>query len=175
MPKKPLIVYYSFYGNTDVVAKEIQKQINSDVIRIEEVKSRKKGAMIGPAFASLLGFKSAIKPLDFTMKHHDVVFLGLQVWARHTTPAINRFLSKASFQNKQVYLFITNAEQTKPENVINSVTKRIKKKGGTVMDVFAHRSPWLPNDDKVISAAEVEKPIRLWLSQIGLIDDEQSA
>ena len=174
MTKNPLIVYYSFYGNTEVVAKEIQKQTGADLIRIEEVKPRKKGAMIGPAFAALMGCKSAIKPLDFSMADHDTLFLGLQVWARRTTPAINRFISKATFQGKKVYLFITNAEQIKPENIIASVTRRITKKGGTVVDVFAHRSPWLPNNDRVIPADEIIKPVSTWLAQAGLIDDAQS-
>lgn len=54
---------------------------------------------------ALLGLKSSIKPMDFSLGKYDRVFLGTPVWARKTPPAFNKFLSRAVFKGKNVWLF----------------------------------------------------------------------
>lgn len=43
MDKNSAIVYYSWVGNTEVVAKEIQRLTGFDLLKIEEKKERKLG------------------------------------------------------------------------------------------------------------------------------------
>ncbi|MEI7667561.1 MAG: hypothetical protein WCI62_01020, partial [Erysipelotrichaceae bacterium] len=70
-----VIVYYSWVGNTEVVAKEIQRLTGFELIRIEEKKDRKFGNIMGAAMGAFFGFQSGIKPIDFSLQKYDTVFL----------------------------------------------------------------------------------------------------
>lgn len=132
---KNLIVYYSWTGNTEVVAKELHQLIGGDLDRIEEVKQRKSGIGFATgAFAAIMGLKSRIKPANFPLVGYDNIFLGAQVWASNCAPAINSYISSADFKGKDVYLFITKADDKVPQKVIDSISKGIEKRGGKVID-----------------------------------------
>ena len=134
---KNLVVYYSFMGNTEVVAKEIHQVVGGDLVKIEEVKKRKPGSMMGPAFSAFLGLKSRLKKMDYTLAGCENIFLGTQVWAAHITPATKTFLSKADLKNKKVYLFITKADEKVPQAIIDAIAKMVEKRGGKVVDSFS--------------------------------------
>jgi flavodoxin len=161
-----LIVYYSWVGNTEVVAKEIQKLTGSDIQKIEETKNRKFGNIAGGAMSAFLGLKSNIKPMDFTLASYENIFLGVQIWAGKTTPAINKYLSKACFKDKKVWLFITKGDEKEPQKFIESTTKRIEKKGGKVIDTISITTKWEPETNIPISPEEVESNIQEWISSI---------
>lgn len=164
MKKNGLIVYYTLTGNTKVVAEEIQKKTGFDIQRIRETKERKQGNIMGSALGALLGLKSRIKPLDFSLENTESIFLGVQIWAGKTAPAINRYLSKVSLKQKKIWLFVTKADNKVPEKFINAITKRIEKKGGKVMGNISFTSPWKPNKNTdVISREKVCDSIDKWL------------
>ena len=169
MKGKSLIVYYSWVGNTEVVAKEIQRQTGFDIQRVEEKKERKQSNIMGAAMGAVFGFKSRLKSMDFLLADYENVFLGAQVWAGKTTPAINKYLSKAYLKNKKVWLFITKADEKIPQKVIDSITRRIEKKGGKVIDSISFTAAWDPKKNTVISHEEVEDSIHEWLTRVGVI------
>jgi flavodoxin len=166
MKQNSLIVYYSWVGNTEVVAKEILRLTGADMQKIEERKDRKLGNIAGGAMSAFLGFKSNIKPMDFSLASYENIFLGLQVWAGRSTPAINRYLSKACFKDKKVWLFITKGDEKEPQKFIDSITKRIEKKGGKVIDTISITTNWEPKTNIPISPEEVEGNIQEWISSI---------
>ncbi len=163
MSGKSIIVYYSWVGNTQSVANCIQKQTGFSQRRIEEKTERKKGKIMMPAMGAFFGLKSGIKPMDFKFEGYENVFLGAQVWAGKTTPAINTFLSKAKFDGKKVWLFITKADDKLPQNVIDSITDRIEKKGGRIMDSVSFTT----KIDTVISEEDIKDTITDWLKRNG--------
>ena len=119
MKGKSLIIFYSWVGNTEVVAREIRNQTGFDIQKIEEKKDRKLGSIMSAALGAIIGLKSRLKPIDFLLADYENIFLGAQVWAGKTTPAINKYLSKASFKNKNIWLFITKADDKEPKKVID--------------------------------------------------------
>ena len=163
MPDKSLIVYYSWVGNTEAVAKEIQSQTGFDVQKIEEIRSPKPGNIMGAAMGAFFGLKSRIKPMDYQLTGYGNIFLGAQVWAGKTAPAINTYLGKASFKGKKVRLFITKADDKVPQGVIDSITRRIEKKGGKVIDSISFTT----TIDKVIPREEIKDAIHEWLVKNG--------
>lgn len=171
MKKKSLIVYYSWIGSTEVVAKEIQRLTQFDIQRIVEKKNRKLGNVAGAAMAAVLGVKSSIEPMDFALKEYENVYLGAQVWAGKTTPAVNKYLKKASFKNKKVWLFITKSDEKVPRQVIDSITKRIKKKGGMVVDSISITTKWDPKTNIPIALEQVQEPIQEWLRKSGVLKE----
>jgi flavodoxin len=162
---KNLVVYYSWMGNTEVVAKEIHQLVGGGLIRIEEVKQRKTGVgFASSAFSALLGLKSSLKPMNFTFNEYENVFLGAQVWAAHSTPAINTFLSRAILKDKKVYLFITKADEKVPQKVIDSITKRVEKRGGKVVDSFSVTTRM----ESVITPDAIKEPVSDWVKKVNI-------
>ncbi|MFH0767010.1 MAG: hypothetical protein V1920_02835, partial [Bacillota bacterium] len=66
MTENNLIIYYSWVGNTEVVAKEIQNQTRFDIYKIEEKKERKFGSIMKAAMGAFFGYKSRLKSMDFS-------------------------------------------------------------------------------------------------------------
>ena len=170
MKNNSLIVYYSWIGSTEVVAKEIQRLTKFDIQRIEEEKNRKLGKIAGAAMGAFFGFKSSIKPMDFALDEYENIFLGAQVWAGKTPPAINSYLKKASFKDKKVWLFLTKGDEKIPQQVIDSITKRIEKKGGSVVDSISITTKWDPKVNLPIATEEVQEPIYDWLKRGGILE-----
>lgn len=166
MSSKSLIVYYSWTGNTAVVAKEIKARTGFDIQPIVEKMERRKGNMIKTASSAFLGLKSKIKPMDFALKDYDQILLGMQVWAGHTTPAINTYLQKANFKDKKIFLFLTKADDKIPEAVINSAVKRIEKSGGTVVDSISFTTAM----NEIITPEKFRDDLQAWLSRNHLIE-----
>jgi len=130
---KSLVAYYSWTGNTEVVANEIRQLTGADLKKIEEVKPRKSGiGFAGAALSAIIGLKSKLKPMDFTLKSYDTVFLGGPIWASSSAPAMNSYINQADLKGKKVYLFLTEGDDKIPQKVIDSITKRIDKRGGKV-------------------------------------------
>jgi len=169
MADKNLIVYYSMLGNTMAVAKEIEKQTSFTAQRIEEYKVRKRGNLIGNAMGAFLGFRSKIRPMDFLISDYNNILLGAQVWAGKTTPAMNTYLRKASFKGKKVWLFITKADEKIPQGIIDSMTDRIEKKGGKVIDSISITAGFDPKVETVISQEEISAAVHEWLVKNGFL------
>lgn len=158
-----LIIYYSWLGNTKVVAEEILKFTGGDILRIEETKERKTGAgFASSAIAAVFGMHSKLKSMDFEFEKYDHIFLGTQVWAGRSTPAINSFVKKANLHNKNVYLFITKADEKVPRKVIDSLTKRIRKGGGKVVDSFSITT----KIEQVILPEAIEDQVKAWIEKL---------
>jgi flavodoxin len=170
MEGKSIIVYYSWVGNTEVVAKEIQRLTGFDIQKIEEKKYRKPGNIVGGAMGAFFSLKSSIKPIDFELASYKNIFLGIQVWAGKTPPAVNRYLSNVSLKNKNVWLFITKSEEKVPQKFIDSVTRRIEKKGGKVINDLSITTKWTPETNIPISTADVEKIINDWLTKSDVLE-----
>ncbi|MBN2324042.1 MAG: hypothetical protein JXQ30_09920 [Spirochaetes bacterium] len=137
---KALIVYYSWTGNTKTVADAVSSVTGGKLRPLEEKhKRRKRSGFLGAAFGALVGARSVLLNPDYDTSEYEMVFIGTPVWAMHPAPAINSFLRYASLQGKSVYLFTTNASG-KPQRTLESLTKKIRKKGGTLVGSFSIRT-----------------------------------
>lgn len=166
MAQNSVIVYYSWVGNTELAAKEMQNHTGFDIQKIEEVKHRKFGTMMSAAMGAVFGFKSGIKPMDFSLQGYDNVILGVQIWAGKTTPAVNSYLAKALLKDKKVWLFVTLGDDKTPHKFIDSLTAKIEKKGGKVMDALWITAKWDPKENVVVSADEIKSSVKNWVESI---------
>lgn len=162
---KNVIFYYSWTGNTGVVANEIRQLTGADLKKIEEVKPRKSGAgFMGAACLAFLGLKSRLKPMDYTLGSYDNVFLGGPVWASRSTPAINSFIGRTDFRNKRVFLFLTQADDKTPQKVIHSIARRIEKRGGKVVDSIFITTKM----NSVITPEAVRESLSEWIKKAAI-------
>ena len=81
---KTLLVYYSYTGNTKIIANIIKERLNCDILEL--------------------------KPkVPFLIEDYDKVIIGTSVWWYTITPVIREFLKKYDLSSKEVYAFATNA------------------------------------------------------------------
>lgn len=163
MEKNGVIVCYSWIGSTRVAAQEISRLTGFEVKEIQEVRKRKIGNVMWAALGAVLGMSSWIKPLNAELKQYDTILLGAQVWAGKTTPAINAFIRKTDFSGKKVWIFITKSDDNVPQTVIDSITKRIEKRGATMMGSLSLTTHWDPQTNTPIKVEEVREDIRNWV------------
>lgn len=155
---KNVIVYYSKSGNTETVAKEISNVLNCGIKKIE---LKKEIGFMGAAFSALLGLKGKIKSMDLNLKDYDNIFIGTPVWAGKTSSPINTFLSVANLTGKNIFVFITQADEKTPSLVYESIATRVKAKGGKVIDSF-----FLQTDMKnPLTPEQARKPVAEWINR----------
>jgi len=176
MDGQSLIVYYSWTGNTASVAQELHSLTGFAVERIEESKPRPYGSLPMAAMGAWFHLKSAIKPLSVSLEAYDNLFLGIQVWAGNSTPAINAFLKQTQFKNNKVWLFMTMADNVPSQKVMDSVKRRIEQKGGVVVDTIGFTSKVLAavgdeqRKTQVLSPDAVRDDLAAWLRKNGIVE-----
>ncbi|WP_019229358.1 flavodoxin [Sedimentibacter sp. B4] len=158
---KNLVVYYTLSGNTEAVAKEISNLSGGELKKIELVKEPEAAGFAWAAFSSILGLKGKIKSTDLNDDGYDNIFIGGQVWAGHSSTPLNSILHSMNFKNKNVYIFLTLADEKEPTSVIKSMTERIERKGGNFADVFYVQSKM----KEVLKQEELNQPLKEWLSK----------
>lgn len=155
---KNLVVYYSKSSNTETVAQEISKEVSGEIKRIELVKDISFG---WAGFTSLLGLKGKIKTIDFNVKDYNNIFIGSPIWAGKSSTPINTFLSEADFTGKNVFVFITQADNKTPNSVYESIKARVEAKGGKVIDTF-----YIQTDMKnPITSNQAIGPVSDWINK----------
>ena len=105
---KIAVVYYSFDGNSAVVAAQLAERLNVDTIRIK-LKDEKKRRGFFKFFwgGAMVVFNKIpeLKPLTFDPAAYDLIILGAPVWAGSLAPPMKGFLSSAKITGKKIALY----------------------------------------------------------------------
>lgn len=108
---KPLVIYYSYRGNTKSIVDMIQKKIDADVLRIETVVpyGSNYNQVVNQGQAEVnRGYCPKLKPVDINLAQYDTIILGTPVWWYTFAPAMHTFLKSQNWKGKTVYPFATN-------------------------------------------------------------------
>ncbi|MGD9567105.1 MAG: flavodoxin family protein [Sedimentibacter sp.] len=155
---KNLIIYYSRSGNTEEVAKEISKAVKGELKKIELINNI---SFAWAGFTSLLGLKGKIKSTGINLKDYDNIFIGTPVWAGKSSTPINALLDKMDFKGKNVFVFVTQADDKTPESVYKSIAERVEEKGGKVIDCFFIQT----NMKKALTSQQAIEPVGNWVNK----------
>ena len=105
---KTLIVYYSFEGNTKLIAESIAGAIQADILELKpenEPKTKSFLKYLWGGKEALKKAKPALLPFDTNPDEYDMIFIGTPVWAFTYTPPLNTFFSTNPLSNKKIALF----------------------------------------------------------------------
>ncbi|MFH1283651.1 MAG: flavodoxin [bacterium] len=105
---KTLVIFYSFDGNTKLIAESIAEEINAELAELKQKDEPKsKGFMkyFWGGRQALMRKKPELLPLDKKTEEYDVIFIGTPVWAWTYAPPLNTFFSISSFSGKKIALF----------------------------------------------------------------------
>lgn len=110
--KKPLIIYFSYSGNTKLVAETIQKNTNGNIFRIETTKPYPESYHETTKIVQD-EFNNKIYPeLKFTtinnLEEYDTIFIGYPIWWDTMPMAVQVFLKANDFSEKTIIPFCTH-------------------------------------------------------------------
>jgi flavodoxin len=106
---KAKIIYYSLEGNTKLIAGQISKTLNADMLELKPVKE-----FPNKGFAKFFwGGKSVatkekpeLEEYDKSFEDCDLIILGSPIWAGSFAPPIRTFLSDNDLRGKKVAFFV---------------------------------------------------------------------
>ncbi|MBE5993075.1 MAG: flavodoxin [Paenibacillaceae bacterium] len=109
--KSALIVYFSFDGNTKLIAEKIGETLNADVV---ELKTSKKYPTegIGKYFwggkSVVFGDKPTLTNESIDLSRYETIIIGTPVWAGSFAPPIKSFVNDYKIINKKIAIFASH-------------------------------------------------------------------
>ena len=107
-----LIVYFTYTGNTKIIADKIKEKLNCDILEIKTVTpySEDYDTVVNDEQNSeASNHLPEIKDINIDLSHYDEIILGTPVWWYRPVPAIRTFLSQNNLSGKIIKPFATNA------------------------------------------------------------------
>jgi flavodoxin len=108
VPFKKIVIYYSFDGNTKLIAKSMAGAIGADLMPIvpkKELTSKGFSKYFWGSSQVMMKRKPALMPPTFDPMDYDLVIIGTPVWAWTSAPPVTAFLSAIDLKDKQIALF----------------------------------------------------------------------
>jgi len=103
-----LIIYYSFEGNTEFIAKRLAKRMQADIEKVQplrELKSKGFSKYVWGGRQAIMKKKPDIQNLKTRVADYDMVIIGTPVWASTYSPPIRTTLSRLDLEGKKVGFF----------------------------------------------------------------------
>ena len=109
---KKLVVFYSYTGHTKMIAENIQRKLNCDILEIKPVKPYStdyQTVVDEEQNNSSAGKTPEIQKIDKNINEYDEIIIGTPVWWYTIAPVIRTFLIQNDLSNKTIKPFATNA------------------------------------------------------------------
>lgn len=110
--KKVMIAYYSWSnGNTERIAKLLQKEIGGDLVKIDTAVpyTGSYNDVVNQGQEEVnRGYEPEIKPINVNVEDYDIIAVGTPTWWYTMAPAVLTFLHGHDFSGKTVVPFMTN-------------------------------------------------------------------
>lgn len=107
---KALVLYYSQFGSTEQVAKEMAAQLGADIASFDVVNPYDctyQETIERCMKERSQGFVPCLAPLSVDLSAYDVVFLGYPIWFGTYAPPVAALLSAFDFSGKTIVPFCT--------------------------------------------------------------------
>jgi len=105
---KTLIIYYSYEGNTEFMARSLAEHLKADMLKLEPVNEQKHSGFMKYVWGGKQVFmnrRPELKPLDKNPADYELLIIGTPVWAFTHTPALSTFLQNTTIKGKKIILF----------------------------------------------------------------------
>lgn len=109
---KKLVIFYSYTGHTKMIAENIQRKLNCDILEIKPVKPYStdyQTVVDEEQNNSSVGKTPDIQKIDKNLNDYDEIIIGTPVWWYTIAPVIRTFLTQNDLSNKTIKPFATNA------------------------------------------------------------------
>ena len=155
--KKALVVYYSYTGNTRVLAEQIRQSVNGDIFEIQPATpySSDYDTVVNQGKREVeSGYKPPLKRNVDNLSSYEVIFVGTPIWWYTIAPPVSTFLTESDLAGKTIIPFCTHGGYGAGHSLDD-----IKK--------LAPKSQVL--DELVLNGSSKyeQKEIYAWLSKVG--------
>ena len=103
-----LVVYFSFEGNTKLIAEKIGETLHADIVELKTSK-RYPTEGLGKYFwggkSVVFGDKPTLTNEPIDISHYDTIIIGTPVWAGSFAPPIKSFVNDYKIRNKRIAIF----------------------------------------------------------------------
>ena len=110
---KVLVVFYSYDGNTALIAQTIAETLHADSEELKPLKPspHHKGLMkyVWNGRAAVMKDTPELQPLQHSPSEYDLIFLGTPVWVGQWAPPFNTFFQHYPLTGKKVACFFCHA------------------------------------------------------------------
>ena len=106
-----LVVYFSFEGNTKLIAEKIGETLNADIV---ELKTSKKypteglGKYFWGGKSVVFGDKPTLINESIDLSRYETIIIGTPVWAGSFAPPIRSFVNDYKIRNKRIAIFASH-------------------------------------------------------------------
>jgi len=127
-----LIVFFSYTGNTKMIANKIKEKLNCDILEIKTIipYSKDYDTVVNDEHNSeASNYLPQIEEINIDLSIYDEIILGTPVWWYRPVPAIRTFLVENDLSGKVIKPFATNAgwlgrtfkeiEKVCPNSIVN--------------------------------------------------------
>ncbi len=107
-----LIVYFSYTGNTKIIANRIKEKLNCDILEIKTIipySDDYDKVVNDEQNSESSNYLPSIQDIGVDLSKYDEIILGTPVWWYRPVPAIRAFLTKNNLAGKTIKPFATNA------------------------------------------------------------------
>jgi flavodoxin len=106
---KTAVLYYSYDGNSLLVAEALKGHLRADLFRIETRDEKRRSGLAKYVWGGRQVFshaKPALKPLALKPEDYDLIVVGGPVWAGSPAPALVSWLDAAKLKGKRIAFFL---------------------------------------------------------------------
>lgn len=124
---KKLVVYYSFEGNTRLIAEIIANLLSADVLELKPSKELSTHGFMKYFWGGKQVFmkeKPELLPLSKNPDDYDLIFIGTPVWSFTFAPPLASFFEKVKLSGKKLVLFCTHSGGMK--NTLYNMERMLK-------------------------------------------------
>lgn len=107
-----LIVYYSYTGHTERIAKYIQKKLNCDILELKPLTPYSKDyqtVVDQEENSNNSNRLPKIEKINKNLDNYDEIIIGSPVWWYTIAPVVRSFLKENDLSNKVIKPYATNA------------------------------------------------------------------
>lgn len=109
---KKIVIYFTYTGNTKMIANKISKILNCDILEIKPkvpyVKDYNK-VVEDEHNSERSNYLPEIENINIDLNDYNEIIIGTPVWWYRPAPVIRTFLNKIDLSDKKVIPFATNA------------------------------------------------------------------
>ncbi|MCP4649494.1 MAG: flavodoxin family protein [PVC group bacterium] len=156
--KKAIITFYSYTGNTKLVAESLKEELGqgyqTDLMQIDTLDESP--TFIGQAVRAFLKKEAKIsKETVSDFSPYDLIAIGTPVWAFGPAPAVRTLLNGCTgIQDKKIILFSTYGSGTGKNKCMREMETIVKDKGAAQTVLFGVQQFELKNKEKVINSVK---------------------
>ncbi|MBT3260878.1 flavodoxin [bacterium] len=124
---KKLVIYYSFEGNTRLIAQTIAKAVHADILElkpVQEIQTKSFMKYVWGGQQVVMKKTPNLEPLIVKPKDYDLIFMGTPVWAFTYAPIFRTFFATNKLWDKKVALFCTH--EGMPGKTLPNMSKALK-------------------------------------------------